>query len=229
MVSALTNFWFSFLAGLLAPLGAVCVLPLYPGFLAYLSSKISSRKSQKTITLFGVIVMLGVLVSMLVIGLVFSFLRESLTKAIGIISPIAFGILAVLSVLLILGVDFTKFAPKTTAPVLKNPFVSSFVFGLFFGAIVIPCNPAPLIVLFAISTSTISFITNFLNFLFFGLGMGLPLLLISFISAAKSKEVLGFLSKRQRIINIIAGIIMLVISLYYLFFVFRVYQYVLGG
>jgi|TARA_Y100000310_G_C20598816_1_gene771917 hypothetical protein len=35
-MGALLNIWISFLAGLFAPLGAVCVLPLYPGFLAYL-------------------------------------------------------------------------------------------------------------------------------------------------------------------------------------------------
>lgn len=224
MVSVAANFWLSFLAGLLAPLGAVCVLPLYPGFLAYLAGKLSVKEAKKIIILLGVIVTLGVLVSMLIIGLIFSFLQESLTKAIGIISPIAFGILAVLSILLIIGVDVTRFVPKTTAPVLKNPFASSFIFGLFFGAIVIPCNPAPLIVLFAISTSTVSFITNFLNFLFFGLGMGLPLLLISFISAAKSQIVIGFLSKHQRVINVIAGIIMLGVSLYYLIFVFRIFR-----
>lgn len=227
MVSVAANFWLSFLAGLLAPLGAVCVLPLYPGFLSYLSSKFSGKESRKIIILLGVTVTLGVLVSMLIIGLIFSSLQESLTKVIGIISPIAFGILAVLSILLIIGVDFTKFVPKTTAPVLKNPFLSSLIFGLFFGTIVIPCNPAPLIVLFAISTSTVSFITNLLNFFFFGLGMGLPLLLISFVSAAKSQEVLGFLSEHQRIINVVAGIIMLGVSVYYLFFVFRVQQYVL--
>ena len=222
MVSVVANFWLSFLAGLLAPLGAVCVLPLYPGFLAYLAAKVSKKDSTKTIVLLGLIVMFGVLVSMLLIGAIFSFLQESLSRAIGIISPIAFGLLLLLSILLIIGVDFTQFVPKTTAPVLKNPFASSFIFGLFFGAIVIPCNPAPLIVLFAISTSTVSFITNFLNFLFFGLGMGLPLLIISFISAAKSQEVIGFLGKHQRLINIIAGIIMLGVSLYYLIFVFKV-------
>ncbi len=224
MVSVIANFWLSFLAGLFAPLGAVCVLPLYPGFLAYLASKLSKKDNTKNIILLGIIVVLGVLASMFIIGLVFSFLQESLSKAIGIISPIAFGILAVLSIFLIIGVDFTKFAPKITAPVLKNPMLSSFIFGIFFGAIVIPCNPAPLIVLFAISTSTVSFITNLLNFFFFGLGMGLPLLLISFVSAAKSQEVLGFLSKHQRIINIIAGIIMLGVSVYYLIFVFNVHQ-----
>ena len=168
MVSIIANFWLSFLAGLFAPLGAVCILPLYPGFLAYLAGKLSKKSSKKTIILLGVIVTLGVMLSMFIFGLIFTtFLQASLAKAIGVVSPIAFGILAVISFLLIINVNLGKFFPQTHAPVLKNPFLSSLLFGLFFGAIVLPCNPASLIVLFAISTSTVSFFTNFLNFSFF--------------------------------------------------------------
>ena len=224
MVSVIANLWLSFLAGLFAPLGAVCILPLYPGFLAYLAGKLSKKSSKKMIILLGVIVTLGVMLSMFIFGLIFTtFLQASLAKAIGVVSPIAFGILTVISVLLIFNVNIGKFFPQTHAPVLQNPFFSSLLFGLFFGAIVLPCNPASLIVLFAISTSTVSFLTNFLNFAFFGLGMGLPLLLLAFISAAKSQEVIEFLSRHQRIINIVAGVIMLGVSLYYLIFVFRVF------
>jgi len=223
MVSAITNLWISFLAGLFAPLGAVCVLPLYPGFLAYLSGKLSGRESQKTIILLGMIVTLGVILSMFIVGLIFTFfLQESLTNAIGIISPIAFALLAVISILLIFNMDLGRFFPKTHAPVLKNPYFSSLVFGLFFGVIVLPCNPASLAVLFAVSTSTMSFITNFFNFVLFGVGMGLPLLLFSIISAAKSQQVIGFLAAHKKKINMIAGVIMLGISLYYLFFIFKV-------
>jgi cytochrome c-type biogenesis protein len=224
MVSAITNLWISFLAGLFAPLGAVCVLPLYPGFLAYLSSKLSGKESKNTIMMFGVIVTLGVITSMLIFGLIFTkLLQVSLTRAIGIISPIAFGILTLVSLLLIFNIDFGRFFPKTHAPVLKNPYLSSFIFGLFFGAIVLPCNPASLIVLFAVSTSTISFVTNFLNFVLFGIGMALPLLIFAIISATKSQQVIGFLTSHKRIINLVAGIIMFIISLYYLIFVFKVF------
>jgi cytochrome c-type biogenesis protein len=224
MVSALLNIWISFLAGLFAPLGAVCVLPLYPGFLAYLAGNLSGKESKKTIVMFGVIVTLGVIISMFLVGLIFTFfLQESLTKSIGIISPIAFAILAVVSVLLIFNFDLGRFFPKKTAPILKNPYLSSLVFGLFFGIIVLPCNPASLAVLFAVSTSTISFLLNLLNFLFFGIGMALPLLLLAIISAAKSKRVIGFLTKYKKVLNVAAGIVMLVISLYYLIFVFGVF------
>tara|TARA_Y100000310_G_C20393633_1_gene674012 strand:+ start:35 stop:712 length:678 start_codon:yes stop_codon:yes gene_type:complete len=223
MINILTNLWISFLAGLFAPIAAVCVLPLYPGFLAYLASQISKKENKKKIITLGLIVTLGVITSMFLFGLIFTkFLQASLTKAIGIISPIAFGILALVSVLLIFNIDFSKIFPKFNAPILKNPYFTSFVFGFFFGAIVLPCNPASLIVLFAISTSTISFIANLLNFLLFGIGMALPLLIFSIISATKSNVIIGFLTKHKRSINLIAGIIMLGISLYYLIFVFKI-------
>ena len=46
---------------------------------------------------------------------------------------IAFGILAIISILLIFNVDFGRFFPKVSAPITKNPYLSSFVFGFFFG------------------------------------------------------------------------------------------------
>ena len=221
------NFWISFLAGLFAPLAAVCVLPLYPGFLAYMSSQFSedNRESKRTFIFLGLLVTLGVITSMFLVGLIFTqFLQASLTNAIGIISPIAFGILAIVSLFLIFNFDFSRLFPKQIrAPVTKNPLLSSFIFRFFFGAIVLPCNPASLIVLFAISTSTISFVSNLFNFVFFGIGMALPLLIFSIISAQWSQQVIGWLSNNKRKINLFAGLIMLGISIYYLFFVFRIF------
>lgn len=223
MVSIAVNVWISFLAGLFAPLGAVCVLPLYPAFLSYLAAKLSKKESKRNIMLFGFMVIFGVLFSMMMIGFLFTFiLQKSLTTIIGIVSPIAFSILAIVSILLIFNVNLGGLFPQVHAPVLKNPFVNSFVFGLFFGVIVLPCNPASLIVLFALSTSLLSFFANLLNFLFFGLGMAFPLLLLSLVSAVKGQRILIFLVKWKRVLNLIAGVIMLIISLYYLIFVFRI-------
>jgi cytochrome c-type biogenesis protein len=224
MITIFTNLWISFLAGLFAPIGAVCVLPLYPGFLSYLASQVTDKENKKQIVMFGVIITLGVILSMFLFGLIFTFfLQGSLTKAIGIISPIAFGILALISLLLIFNFDLGRFIPKINAPVKKNPYLSSLIFGLFFGAIVLPCNPASLAVLFALSTSIMDFFVNLLNFVVFGFGMGLPLLVFALISAAKSKAIIGFLTERKRMINLIAGIIMLIIALYYLIFVFKIF------
>ncbi len=225
----LLNFWLAFFAGIIAPLGAVCVLPLYPGFLAYLASVTKNKKGDeksisKQIIKFGWIITAGVITSMFLVGLIFSFfLKESLTNVIGIVSPIAFSILLIVSLLLIFNFDLSKILPKYNMRNKKNPLLTAFVFGLFFGAIVLPCNPASLVLLFAVSTSTISFLNNLINFILFGIGLAAPLLVFSYLSSFKSKRIINSLVNKKRAINLWTGIIMFVISLYYLIFVFEVF------
>ena len=47
----LVDFWTAFLLGLATPLTAVCVLPLYPGFLSFLASQVSEKENKKNILL----------------------------------------------------------------------------------------------------------------------------------------------------------------------------------
>jgi cytochrome c-type biogenesis protein len=68
------------------------------------------------------------------------------------------------------------------------------------------------------------FVENFLNFIAFGIGLSFPLLVFSAISTTKSKRIIRYLVANKKKINISAGIIMLVISVYYLVFVFRVLE-----
>lgn len=221
----LTELGAAFILGLLTPLGAVCVLPLYPGFLAYLAGQVSGEEAgRKTIAFLGLIISSAVILFMVLLGLVFTtILQVSLTNVIGVVSPIAFGILFIISLLLIFNVDLGKFLPQIHAPVSKNPLASAFIFGFFFGAIVVPCNPAFIAALFARTVSTAGFLENLLRFLFFGIGLAFPLLLFAVISSARSDAIIGFMTKRKRVINLSAGLIMLGISIYYLVFVFRVF------
>lgn len=214
----------AFLLGLFTPLSAVCVLPLYPGFLVYLSNQLSGKEpDRKTIALFGLLITFGVILFMFLLGLIFTtILRESLTSVIGIVSPISFGILILISLLLIFDIEMGKLLPRVRTPFAKNPFKSAFIYGFFFGAIVVPCNPAFIAVLFTRTVSTMDFIENILRFVSFGVGMGAPLLAFSLISTASSTAIIGFLARHKRGVNFSAGIIMLIISVYYLIFVFRV-------
>ncbi len=228
--------WEAFLLGLATPLGAVCVLPIYPGFLVYLSTQVSGeRTSRKTIFLFGLIITTGVILFMFLMGLIFTTLLEvSLTSIVQIVSPIAFGILLVISLILIAtsirslatGVDINiwRFLPKGRAPMARNPWVSAFLYGFFFGAIVVPCNPGFIAILFTRAVSTVDFAQNIFRFLFFGIGIGFPLLLLAGISSAATNTMMNFLTRYGKWVNLIAGLTMLGISLYYLIFVFRVFD-----
>ena len=46
----LSNVFTSFFLGLLTPLTAVCVLPLYPAFITYLSNQVNKKGSILKIT-----------------------------------------------------------------------------------------------------------------------------------------------------------------------------------
>lgn len=215
----------SFILGLLTPLTAVCVLPIYPGFIAFLASKFSGKENKKNFFLFGLIILAGIIIFMILLGLIFTtILQKSLTNIIAVVSPIAFAILSMVSLALIFNIELSKFIPKLNIQTSnRSPLKSAFVFGFFFGAIVIPCNPAFIAAFFARAFLFEDFISSMLNFLFFGFGLGAPLLVLSLVSGQWSKKIIGFLIKNKGIINFISGVIMLGISIYYLFFVFRVF------
>jgi cytochrome c-type biogenesis protein len=213
----------SFVLGLLTPLTAVCVLPLYPGYLSYLSKQLEGNESRKTYTLFGILVVAGVLSFMLLLGVVFSaFLQQSLTSVIEVVSPIAFGILGILSLVLILDLDFQSKFSGFQAPEFENPLMNAFGFGFFFGAIIVPCNPAFISVFFARAFLFSSPASSLLNFGAFGIGIGFPLLVFSIASSKWSKKVIGFLTSHETLINRGSGLIMLTVAIYYLVFVFNV-------
>jgi len=213
----------SFLLGLATPLTAVCVLPLYPGFLSYLSRQFDEDPGRSTYALFGVLVVSGVLIFMLLLGLVFTtLLQESLTSVIEIISPLAFVVLGIFSLFLILDLDFNSYFPNVQSPEFENPLLNAFSFGFFFGAVVLPCNPAFISAFFARAFLFETPISSLLNFSSFGLGIGFPLLAFSLISANRSQEVISVLKNHETKINRVSGVLMLAISIYYLFFVFKV-------
>ncbi len=217
----ISNWALSFLAGLLSPLGAVCVLPLYPGFLSYLAGSEENGGRKVNPLLLGIIITAGIMTAMLAVGFLFVFLlKESLSSAAGIISRAAFILLLIISIFLITGISIPNKFPSLPLPRWRNKFAGAFLYGILFGFIIIPCNPAPMVVVFGMSTTVSSFLSNLVSFFLFGFGMALPLLAIAVISLEKGQMFTKFLITRMRALNFVTGIFMAVIALYYLFFVF---------
>jgi cytochrome c-type biogenesis protein len=211
----------AFVAGLLTPLGAVCVLPLYPGYLSFLAGPGESVRGVPGRLLLGFISAAGILASMILFGLVVVILLSyPLAEALWIISPIAYILLGIIGIMLILGL-FPEFSFKTAhLPAGRISFIGAFMFGLFFGILILPCNAAPIAVLLALSTSTSDFFNNMLNFIFFGAGMALPLIAISALSAYQGKEGTAFLVRHKRAINMVTGSLMLLVAVYNLLILF---------
>lgn len=218
----LGELWLAYTLGLLTPLTALCVLPLYPGFLVFLSNR--AQLESNKVWVFGLLATVGVTAFMLLLGVVFTLVFEvSLTRVTQLVSPVAFGILGLISILLLLDVDFSRFFGSVQTPTVSNPYLQSLVFGFFFGAIVLPCNPGFLAALLAQATTGTDAVLRVSQFLLFGLGIGTPLVGLALMPRSWSKRLIHALTARKSLVNRLSGLLMLAISLYYLVVVFRVF------
>lgn len=217
----------SFLIGLATPLTAACVIPLYPGFLAYISRTTDDKTS---ILQAGLLVGTGVLTFITLIGLLFTAILEvSLTTVIGIVSPLAYAILLLIGISLILGVDFSQVIPHVNTP-QRGGRTGAFLYGFFFGAIIIPCNPGLIAFFFAnlFAQATQSAILNMANILLFGVGIATPLVALAAASNTWSKQIINVITTYKRHIDIAVGTILIAFATYYLFVDFAIHEWILS-
>lgn len=220
-MATVTQLLGSFALGLATPLTAVCVLPLYPGFLAYLSTR--SDDVRLPIGWLAALVGAGVVSFMLVLGVVFTTVLEiSLTNVVGVVSPVAFAVLGAVSLLLLADVDVGRVLPSIEPPQSRHPVGSAFGYGFFFGAIVVPCNPGFIAVFFARAFLFTDPVASILHFLLFGTGIAAPLVGLAAVSGRWQSRILSILTRHRSAINRATGAVMLAIAVYYLVVVFRV-------
>jgi len=211
----------SFILGLLTPTTALCVLPLYPAFLSRMARLAERDHADRTMLAWtGFVVTAGVISFMAVLGLVFTtLLQQSLQRVIGVVSPLAFVVLAVIGVAMMLGIEIRH---KVKLPEPKSPLLASYLYGFFFGAVVIPCNPAFIAAFLARAALVADPVASMLNFLAFGVGIGTPLIAFSLVTRAASRKRVNLLVAHERKVSLVAGAIMTAVALYYLIVVFGI-------
>lgn len=198
--------------GLLAS-ASPCIIPLYPGYLAYLSGAATGEKRKGRYFL-GFFVLAGVLTMMLFLGLVIALLSVSVGRALSIIIPIADLLLITLGIFLLADKNPFKALPQIKIPAMRNPFVNAFLYGLLYGPIALPCSGPLVVSIFAISLTTVEVLSRLGAFLWFGIGFGLPLLLLSLISGALQRTITRWLAQHSRLINVIGGLLLIGIGIY---------------
>ncbi|HSN75739.1 MAG TPA: cytochrome c biogenesis protein CcdA [Anaerolineae bacterium] len=191
-----------------------CVLPLYPGFLAYLSGGQSTLAGKRSRYFLGFFVLAGVLTMMLALGLLIAALAVSVGRALSIVIPLANLLIITLGVLLLFDRNPFKKLPQIQIPLLSNPFVNAFIYGLLYGPIALPCSGPLLVSIFALSLTAGEAIGKLGTFMWFGLGFGLPLLFLSFVSAANQRGLIRLFTQHGRLINTAGGLLLIGIGAY---------------
>jgi cytochrome c-type biogenesis protein len=159
----------------------------------------------------------------LFVGVIFTL---PIGGVLAILSPIAYAILGIIGMLLILGAGAGLSVRTPDVFKGRSPFGGAFVFGLFFGVLILPCNAGPVTVLLALSTSAADFASNMGNFLVYGAGMAIPLIALSALSSSDGNRITQALAAHKRGINAATGVLMVGVAAYYLLVVFRVQEWV---
>jgi cytochrome c-type biogenesis protein len=202
----------SFVLGLLATTSP-CVLPLYPGFLAYLSGQTQTAPAV-TRVLLGPFVLLGVLTMMLALGALIATLAISVGRALAVIIPLADATILLLGVVLLLDRNPFRSLPQVRIPVLRRPLLNAYVYGLLYGPIALPCSGPLVVAIFALSLSVEDALPKLWVFLWFGLGFGVPLLAISFLSGTLQHRSATLFARHSRVINAVGGILLIGVAVY---------------
>jgi cytochrome c-type biogenesis protein len=188
-----------------------CILPLYPGFLAYLSSQ-NDIGGQKYFL--GFFVLAGVLSMMLALGGLIALLAVPVGSILVYIIPFADLLILLLGILLLLNHNPFKKFPQIQLPVLRHPFGNAYVYGLLYGPIALPCSGPMVVSIFALSFTVGEAFSQLWVFLWFGLGLGMPLLILSFFSATSQRQLTIFFARHSKIVNFISGLLLVGIAIY---------------
>jgi cytochrome c-type biogenesis protein len=191
-----------------------CVLPLYPGFLAYISSGQNGLQGKPSRYFLGFFVLAGVLTMMLALGGVIALLSVSVGKALSFIIPVADAVIIIFGVMLLININPFKKLPQVQVPFLSHPFVNAFMYGLLYGPIALPCSGPLVVSIFALSLTVVDALGKLNVFFWFGIGFGIPLLALSFLSGASQRWITRQFAMRAHMINFISGMLLLGVAIY---------------
>ena len=200
----------SMLLGLLTTTSP-CILPLYPGFLAYLSGQNGMGRQKYFL---GMFVLAGVLTMMLALGCLIALLAIPVGQVLVYIIPLANFLILILGILLLLDHNPFKSLPQIQMPALRHPFSNAYAYGLLYGPIALPCSGPMVVSIFALSFTVGEAFSQLWVFLWFGLGLGIPLVILSFLSVALHRHLTILITRHSRIVNFIGGLLLVGVAVY---------------
>jgi len=198
-------------AGLLSA-ASPCLLPLYPGFIAYLGSNAGALEGRRATGLLGLVVLAGVLTMMVAIAILLVAIAVPTSRLLAYATPLVDGLLIVLGVLLVVGRNPFQRLPGMRVPIVPNPYAQAYIYGMMLGPIALPCAGPFLVSLLGISLGVADALGKVGTFVMFGLGFGLPLVLLSLLTSVRSRSVVRWIVSHHRAVEVISGVLLVAIG-----------------
>lgn len=203
----------AFAAGM-ASTAAPCILPLYPGFIAYLTGGSSATTGRLPPLLAATLVLAGVMSGMLLIAAVVIAVSAPLSRFIPVILPAADLLLIALGLLLLAGINpFARLPqPAVTGGTRGGPAAGAFLYGALFAPIAIPCIGPFLLGIFAFSLTIGDALGQLAFYAAYGLGFGVPLFVIGVVGQWRGAQLARAIVRYERAIQLAVGALLVVIG-----------------
>lgn len=203
-----------FVLGNQAILTNVCMLPLYPGLIAFLAGNVNNEKAQRATNWLGIIVLAGVLTMMIFIGLILHLFSLVTGDILSLLLPvISIGVIG-MGLLLLSGNN--PFARMSTvqAPVLSSPYATAYVYGVLLAPMTLPCTGIVIANAFLLGAgSATGLASELIYFLAFGIGFGWPLVVLPFLAAPVQRRFTQVLANNYVLLNRASGTILIAIGI----------------
>ncbi len=200
-----------FLLGNGAILTNACLLPLYPGLIAFLAAQEHDRPQAGR--WLGLFVLAGVLVLMLALGGVLMASRVAVASWLPWLLPLTYAVVALLGVALLLGRN--PFARLSTGslPGLRDPRASAFVYGLALAPMTLPCTGPIIVAAFVLGAGDPRALGVELSYvLAFGIGFGWPLILLPWLAQARQQAATRWLARHHGTASRLSGALLIAIA-----------------
>jgi len=191
-----------------------CLLPLYPGFIAYLAGASDVAPRRGAAAVLGLTVLGGVLTTMVLVGAALALVSRPFADVLRWSVPLTTLGLVVLGLALLAGRNpFARLA-AVRVPAVRNPVVQAFVYGLLLGPIALPCAGPFLVALLGISVGLGDAMGRIATFTIYGFGFGSPLVVLGAVGAVRGGKISRALARRHLVVARITGALVIVTALY---------------
>ncbi|MEJ2747594.1 MAG: cytochrome c biogenesis protein CcdA [Anaerolineae bacterium] len=204
----------AFILGNSAILTNVCILPLYPGLIAFMAGNAANERAQKATRWLGLLVLAGVLTLMILVGAILYYLQQSFGAILPVLLPVIYAAIILLGVLMLFGRNpFNRLTTMQT-PALSNPYVAAYVYGLLLGPMTLPCAGPIILSAFLLGAGSFAALGEGLAFfLAFGLGFGWPLVLLPFLAIPFQRRFTRWMTQHYGLLTRVSGVLLVAIGL----------------
>jgi cytochrome c-type biogenesis protein len=205
----------AFVLGNGAILTNVCLLPLYPGLVAFLAGNATTDRAGRAAPWLGGVVLAGILTLMTIVGLVLYLLNASFGPLLQVLLPAIYLAVIGLGIVMLAGQNPFARVASLRSPTLRHPAATAFAYGLLLGPMTLPCTGPIVVSAFLLGAGNAAALAEGLAyFVAFGLGFGWPLVLLPWLAVPLQRRGIVWLTRHHQSLTRLSGTLLIGIGLF---------------